>query len=299
VTATFSKPLLCSTLTPADVSVVVGNRRGLVSALSCTGPAAASIGLTLDAPPRGGEQVQVTLGTAATDQAGNHLLGRIAGATASNAAPTFAVTNATATPLFTSDPRPLFQGSATDPDGSVARVETSVDGRPYAAGGVDCTGCSGTGPGAVGAPVSWSWRSPGLGGGPHTFVLRAVDNGGATSPEVTQTVVVDAARPALKAVMAAPGSSVVSLVFSKPIACSSVNVGTISVTVDGAPATPVLATCLGGSDAVVDLGLSQAPGAGQKVSVSLERPVLDDAGNASAAPVVLVSPPDLTPSDLP
>ena len=88
------------------------------------------------------------------------------------------------------------------------------------------------------------------------------------------------------------------MVFSKPVACSSVDTGNFSVTVDGAPAGLVVATCLGESDAVVDLGLSQAPRSGQAVKVSLDRPVMDDAGNRSAAPVVVSSPPDLAASDL-
>jgi hypothetical protein len=103
----------------------------------------------------------------------------------------------------------------------------------------------------------------------------------------------------VKAVMAAPGSSVVSVILSKPVTCSSVNVGNFSVTVDGAPATLVVATCLGGSDAVVDLGMSQAPSPGQAVKVSLDRPVMDDAGNRSGAPIVVASASDLNASDLP
>jgi hypothetical protein len=302
VTATFSKPLLCSTLNPAGISVVEANQRPLVSTLDCKDPASDTIGLTLATPPRGGEQVQVSMGAAATDQAGNRVTGGAAGATAPNRAPALDV--ASGAPLFTSDPRPSFQGSATDPDGSVARVEASLDGGPFGAAGVDCSACSGSGsgPGAgagtVAIPVSWSYQARRLTDGPHTFVLRSVDNGGATSPEVTRTVVVDSTRPTVKAVMAAPGSSVVSVVFSKPVACSSVDATNFSVTVDGAPANLVVATCLGGSDAVVDLALSQAPGAGQVVKVSLDRPVMDDAGNRSTAPVAVVSPPGLTPSDL-
>jgi penicillin-binding protein 1A len=300
VTATFSKPLLCSTLNPAGVSVVEGNLRPLVSALACKDPASDTVGLTLATPPRGGEQVQVTMGTAATDQAGNRVTAGPAGATAPNRAPALDVTSGAA--LFTSDPRPSFQGSATDPDGSVARVEASLDGGPFGAAGVDCSACSGpghgTGTGTVGIPVSWSYQPRSLADGPHTVVVRSVDNGGATSPEVTRTVVVDSTRPTVKAVMAARGSSVVSVVFSKPVACSSVDAGNFSVTVDGAPATLVVATCLGESDAVVDLGLSQAPRAGQVVKVSLDRPVMDDAGNRSAAAVAVASPPGLTPSDL-
>jgi penicillin-binding protein 1A len=303
VTATFSKPLLCSTLNPADFSVQVGNRRALVSALSCREPTADTIGLTLDTPPRGGEQVQVTLGAAATDQAGNQVTGRAVGATASNGAPTLDVTSGRAGPLPTSDRRPLLQGSASDADGSVARVEASIDGGPFGVGGADCPACSGpgtgTGTGAVGAPVSWSYRPRSLADGSHTMVLRSVDNGGATSPEVTRTVIVDASIPVVKAVMAAPGSNVVSVIFNKPVICSSVNVGSVSVTLDGAPATLVVATCLGDSDAVVDLGMSQAPTPGQVVKVSLDRPVMDDAGNRSAAPVVVASSPDLNPADLP
>jgi hypothetical protein len=304
VTATFSKPLLCSTLNPADISVVEGNLRPLVSALACKDPASDTIGLSLATPPRGGEQVQVTMGTAATDQAGNRVTGGAASATAPNRAPALDVTSGPA--LFTSDPRPSFQGSATDADGSVARVEASLDGGPFGAAGVDCAACSGpgtgtgsgTGAGTVGIPVSWSYQPRSLADGPHTFVLRSVDNGGATSPEVTRTVVVDSTRPTVKAVLAAPGSSVVSVVFSKPVACSSVDAGNFSVTVDGTPTTLVVATCLGESDAVVDLGLSRAPRAGQVVKVSLDRPVMDDAGNRSAAPVTVASPPGLTPSDL-
>jgi hypothetical protein len=131
------------------------------------------------------------------------------------------------------------------------------------------------------------------------MVLRSVDNGGATSPEVTRTVVVDSSIPVVKAVMAAPGSSVVSVIFNKPVICSSVNAGNFSVTVDGAPATLVVATCMGDSDAVVGLGISRAPTPGQAVKVSLDRPVMDDAGNRSAAPVAVASSPDLAASDLP
>ena len=166
VTATFSKPLLCSTLNPADVSVVEGNQRPLVSTLACKDPAADTIRLTLATPPRGGEQVQVSLGTGATDQAGNRVTGGAAGATAPNSLPALEVTSGPAA-LFTSDPRPTFQGSATDADGSVARVEASLDGGPFAATGVDCSACSGpgsgassgSGPGTVGIPVSWSYLS--------------------------------------------------------------------------------------------------------------------------------------------
>jgi hypothetical protein len=300
VTATFSKPLLCSTLNPADISVVAGNQRPLVSALDCKGPASDTIGLTLATSPRGGDPVQVTMGPAATDRAGNRVTGGPAGATAPNRAPGLEVTQGV--PLFTSDPRPSFQGSATDPDGSVARVEASLDGGPFGAAGVDCSACSGsgagTGAGTVGIPVSWSYQARRLAEGSHRLVLRSVDNGGATSPEVTRTVVVDSSRPTVKAVMAAPGSRVVSVLFSKPVACSSVDASNFSVTVDGAPATVVVVTCLGESDAVVDLGLSQAPGADQVVKVSLDRPVMDDAGNRSAAPVAVTSPSGLTPADL-
>jgi len=242
------------------------------------------------------------VGTPATDRAGNPVVGKAA-ATAANSPPAIEFTSGAASPLFTSDPRPTFQGAAVDADGSVVGIEASIDGGPFRNDGVACTGCTNAppAPGAAvaGIPVSWTYQPRTLGDGVHTLVLRSVDNGGATSPVVARTVVVDASRPQMKVVMSAPGSRVVSVLFSKPVACSSVNPGNFSVMVDGALATPVVATCMGGSNALVDLGLSQAPGSGQVVKVSLDRPAMDDAGNRSAAPVVVASLSGLTPADLP
>jgi hypothetical protein len=164
-------------------------------------------------------------------------------------------------------------------------------------GGIDCTGC---GPSAgIGSTASWAYHGPRLADGPHTITLRAVDNAGAVSPEVSQTVVVDSSPPALKAVMAAPGSNVVSLVFTKPIACGSVDFGNFSVSLNGAPASIVLATCRGKADPVVDLALTQAPAAGDPVQVTLTHPLADEGGNRTRAPASLSAQADSLPSDLP
>src|SRR5207248_7031561 len=96
---------------------------------------------------RGGEHLQLSLGTGAPHQAANRVTGPAAAAPAPNRLPALEVTSGPAA-LFTSDPRPTFQGSATDADGSVARVEASLDGGPFAATGVDCSACSGPGSGA-------------------------------------------------------------------------------------------------------------------------------------------------------
>ena len=298
VTETFSKPLLCSSLSPADFSAVVAGRRALVSGISCVGSRNDTVGFTLDTAARGGDQVVITAGLAATDVAGNHVgPSRVMNATASNAAPGLEVTSGGPDPAFTSDPRPVWQGSAADPDGTVARVEASLDGGPFNANGFDCTGCSDAS--AIAAPASWSYRPSRLADGSHMVVIRSVDNAGAASVGVTRTVVVDTTKPALKAVMAAPGSSVVSVIFSKPIACSSVDAGNFGVTVDGAPATLVLASCSGNTDAVVDLALTAALGDGQVVKVTVSHPVTDDAGNRTPAPASLTSPPGLPASQLP
>jgi len=303
VTETFSKPLVCSSLDPASASATVGGRRTAVTSVACSGNAAATVGLTLDTPVRGGEAVALTLGSTVTDAAGNYLNDRILTASAPNSAPTLSLSPGAASgsgPLATSDPRLVLDGTATDPDGSVASVQASLDGGPFSSGGADCAGC--TGPGAAGvvaAPVSWIYHAPTLADGSHTLVLRSVDNAGSASDGVTRTVVVDTRPPAFSAALAAAGSNVVSTAFSKPVACSSVTTGNFTVRVDGTPATLVAATCFGAANPVVDLVISQAPAAGQAVTVSLDQPVTDDSGHRSAAAVVLTSPPGLSTADLP
>ncbi|HMC08757.1 MAG TPA: Ig-like domain-containing protein, partial [Actinomycetota bacterium] len=300
VTATFSKPLLCPTLTPGDFSAQVGGRPALVVSIACAGATSDAVGLTLGTPVPGGDLVVVSAGRVATDRAGNHVAGSAGAVTATNVPPTLQVTSAESDISFTADPRPSWVGSATDPDGNVTRVEASLDGAPFGTGGVDCSIC-GVSPvgGAVNVPVTWAYHAPRLADGWHTVALRAVDNSGATSQELTRTVMVNASPPAMKAVMAAPGSRVVSVIFTKPLSCQSVDIGDFAVTVNGAPASLSVATCSGPSDPVVDLAVTHAPEGGDTVQVTLTHPVTDEAGIRSTAPASVSAPADQLSSDLP
>src|SRR5205085_9189173 len=48
---TFSKPVLCSSLVPASFSVLLGNRSGIVTGVSCPVTASPSVAVTLGSPP--------------------------------------------------------------------------------------------------------------------------------------------------------------------------------------------------------------------------------------------------------
>ena len=297
VTVAFSKPMLCPSLVPSDFAAAVAGRPALVSIIVCSGATSQSITFALGTRVPGGATVVLSGGTRATDRAGNHLTGSV-NTTATNATPTISVTGATPGAALPSNRQPAYQGWASDPDGGVAGIEASIDGGTFGGAGTACPTCNAWAPVAV--PVSWTWQAPvGLGDGPHTIALRAVDGGGATSQEVTQTVLINASPPVLEAVMAAPGSNVVSLVFSKPIACSTVDTGHLSVTVNGTPASIVLATCMGQADPVVDIALTKAPAAGDTVQVILTHPVADAVGNLTKMPTSQSGRADSLPSDLP
>lgn len=301
LTATFSKALACSSLNATDFSATTGGQPDTVIDATCRGAASGTIGLQLATPVRGGDTVVVTISAAVTDQAGNQVSGPRMTGVATNAAPSLHVTHSSGAPVFTSNPRPSFAGDASDPDGSVVAVQASVDGGRFSSAGVACTGCVTAGsPGPINSPVTWVWTSPyRLGNGPHTIALRSVDNGGTTSAAVTQTVALDSAAPALQAVMASPGADVISLIFTKPVLCSSVDLSEFTVTVAGAGAPVTVVSCAGTSDAVVDLGLTQDPGMGAPVQVTLSRGITDDAGTALSVPPAAGTIANLDPSELP
>jgi penicillin-binding protein 1A len=299
VTATFTKPLECSTLTPGAVSALVGYQPDAVSAVSCAGTASTRIGVTLGRAPLGGDAVSLSFTPAVTDVPGNPVRPAQVSATAGNAPPSLAVTSGVPGG-FTSLARPAFTGTAADPDGTVARVEASVDGGPFGSAGVGCTGCSaGRGAAASTGPVTWTYQASHLDDGTHVLAFRSVDNAGATSPAVTQTVIVESAAPALKAVLASGQSAVVSVVFTKPVLCASVTVGEFTVTAAGNPATVTAVDCAGTEDAVVDLGLSAAPPAGSSVQVTLSRGIIDDAGTHLVLPASTTAPATTPAVDLP
>src|SRR5207302_5828835 len=216
--------MLCSTLSPSGFSVSMPGRYGQVSAVSCSGTTSSTVVLTLSVPPRGGDQVSVSISSTSggpTDLAGNHVADpRTASVTATNVAPTLGVTGGLPDATLTSNAQPTYQGSATDPDGNVTGVEASVDGGPFSGAGVSCSsGCFSGAP--VNNPVAWTYQVPQrLPDGAHTLAVRSVDNAGADSPAVTRTVTVDTVPPKPTGLQASGGSSSVTATFSKPLLCS-------------------------------------------------------------------------------
>ncbi|HWD09031.1 MAG TPA: transglycosylase domain-containing protein [Actinomycetota bacterium] len=299
VTATFSKPLSCPTVSQGSITAIVGNQSDPVTGVTCAGTASTSIGISLNLPPLGGDPVLLMFTNAVTDQPGNPVSPARSSGKSSDTAPTIQVTSGVAGG-FSSSPRPQFTGTAADDGGVVARLEASIDGGPFGGGGMSCTGCSsGQSLMAQTGPVTWAYQAFGLGDGPHQLAFESIDGSGAASPPVTQTVIVDSRPPTLKAVMASGQSSIVSLIFSKPVVCASINLGEFAVTVGRAQATVPVVNCTGTADSVVDLALSQAPVAGSMVQVTLSRGILDDAGTYLTAPASAQAPADSAPSDLP
>src|SRR5439155_4420676 len=232
LTIGFSKPVLCSSLAPANFSISLGDRSGAATGVSCPGTTSPSVGLTLASPPRGGDRVNVTvvnLRAGPTDQAGNPVADpRMVGSTASNVPPVADVTGGMPDAALTSNAQPGYQGTARDPDGNVASVEASVDGGPFSSAGTSCQGCSNGAP--LAGPVSWAWQPPQrLADGTHTVALHAVDNAGGLSPAVTRTVSVDTVPPRFTGLEATGGSTTLAVTFSKPLVCASLAPGSFSV----------------------------------------------------------------------
>ncbi|HVF75249.1 MAG TPA: Ig-like domain-containing protein [Acidimicrobiales bacterium] len=101
-----------------------------------------------------------------------------------NTPPTVAVTAGPANNTDSNDATPTYSGTASDSDGSVSKVEVSVNNTPYS------QVCSGS-------CATWSYtRSTALSAGPsHSFTFRATDNRGMLSPLVTRTVRIDTTAP--------------------------------------------------------------------------------------------------------
>src|SRR5439155_13440545 len=163
----FSKPLVCASVAPAAFSVnsgsapqgagpvpegapqgagsIRGGRSLGVAAVSCDGVTATAVHLTLANPPRGGDQVALSVAASTggpADQAGNNIGDpRMVSATATNVGPSASVTGGIPDGALTSNAQPVVQGSAADSDGNVTSVEASVDGSPFTGAGVSCQGC--------------------------------------------------------------------------------------------------------------------------------------------------------------
>lgn len=295
VNARFTEPVSCSGLRPPGLAVRVGGRRAGVRSAGCSGSASSALQLTLDSRIRGGDLVEVFMGSSprsVTDVAGNEAEPGSRSSMATNTGPSLALSQPELPPgAFPGPIRPgglEVAGTATDTDGTVDRVEASLDGSAFSSGGVECRGC-GRAP-----DVSWLYRpSYDLSDGPHVVRFRSVDNAGAISASASQQVTVDAIAPRMQAISATGGGSAVTATFSEPLTCSSIQGRLFRVLVAGRPAAPVLAACEGNTDATIELNLSRGPAGGDSVQVSAaagrgsRSPQLaDPAGNPSIAGTV-------------
>ncbi|HEX9314696.1 MAG TPA: transglycosylase domain-containing protein, partial [Actinomycetota bacterium] len=285
LTLAFSKPLLCSSLSPASFSVRLGTRSGVVIGVSCPGTASPSVVITLSSPPRGGDQVAVTvlnLKAGPTDQAGNQVADpRTVTSTASNTNPVADVTGGMPDATLTSNAQPGYQGTARDPDGNVTSLEASVDGGPFSSAGASCQGCFDGAP--LAGPVSWAWQAPQrLADGTHSVALHAVDNAGGLSPAVTRTVTIDTVPPRFTGLKATGGSTTLAVTLSKPLVCASLAPGPFSVNSGGRNLGVTAVSCDGVTATAVHLTLANPPRGGEQVALTVSSSTggpADQAGN--------------------
>jgi putative cell wall-binding protein len=272
VTALFSEPLLCSSVSASDFTARVNNAPVTVNSASCAGSAASSVALALGAAPAGGQTAEVTLAGQVTDPAGNTATPTSRSATAgSGADPDIAVNSGPADNARTNDNTPTYAGTASDSDGLVVRVEVRLDGGSFSTAGVTCV-CGGPG-------AAWSYTPSALADGRHTLEFRAVDSAGG-SDTATRTVIVDTVTPRFTSISATPGTTITAS-FSETLDCSSVSRSDF-VVFKNSTVTPVDSTSCSGADVTLTLGESLA--SGNQVRVDLVGMVTDPAGNQANVP---------------
>jgi penicillin-binding protein 1A len=179
---------------------------------------------------------------------------------------------------------PVLAGSAADSDGVVERVEGSVDGGPFSADGIACTGCPGP-------KVAWSFTSPAtLPDGRHDLRFRSIDKAGHESELAAWTVTVDTAPPTIRAITSTGGSPEVEATFSEPISCADVHPSAMVALVDGSDGTVKSVRCDGESNPVLNLTLDKPVRGGDLVTVDVGgRAPTDAAGNPAAPHPATVS----------
>lgn len=279
ITATFSEPILCTTVATTDfLATVNGNPTALVTGLVCEGVADDVLPLTVSITPFGDHIVAINLVGAVTDRSGNQAASIERSTRASNQNPVVAVTGGPDDGGFTNDNTPTFSGTANDPDGTVNAIHVSLNGGSFSTTGTTCATCPNASP-------SWSFTATStLTDGLYQYVFKSQDNAGAFSSPVTRTVTVDTDAPDFTSISAAGGNPVVTATFNEPILCSTVATGDFLVSIDGLPESVVSVTCTGTSDSTIELTLASPPASGELVLVQLAGVVTDRAGNAAPAP---------------
>ena len=176
---------------------------------------------------------------------------------------------------ITLDTTPGYSGTAQAFGSVIARIEAKVDIGEFSTTGVACSGC-----GTSAAGWTFTPTAP-LAEGVHTFVFRAVDSSGRSSPTITRTVTVDTTPPTFVSISATAGSTSVTATFSEALACGTVNAFDFTAKINGSDLALSQAACSG---ATVTLTLASAPVSGATVEVTLTGVVSDPAGNVAPRP---------------
>jgi hypothetical protein len=239
VTLTFSEPVDCASVAATDFAATAGGSAVAVGVATCSGASAASVGLTLDAAPSGGATVVASLAGPVSDVAGNVASNGSRSTVATNAPPAAELTSGPAESETVTTAFPAYGGSASDADGTVARVEIALDGAAWSTGGILCSDC-GTG------NATWSYfPATALADGSRTLSFRSVDGAGAASPALTRRVTVDTGAPGL-AITTGPVEGAV-VTTASPVyagtASDAAAVASVEASVDGAAYATAGVTC--------------------------------------------------------
>ena len=293
ITAVFSEPINCSTVSRGKFSATVAGASRTINSTNCTGTSDPTIDLNMSGSIRGGDAVAVTVTGNLKDGAGLIAPLTSMSGNATNAAPAAAITTGPADGALTNASRPTWGGTASDGDGAVSSIQVSVDGGLFTSTGVVCTGC-GT------ASATWTFTpSAALADGAHTVEFRSVDNATAVSTVAARSVSIDTDRPTLTQVDAAAGSTTATLTFDEAVLCSTVAAADFAATVNGGSVAVNGVTCSGTTSTTAVLTLARTLRGGDTVSVSLTATaggISDPAGNATTNGTKSVTLGDTAPS---
>ena len=281
VEVAFSEPLECTRSAAAQFGVRVAGRRAAVESAVCEG---AAVRLEVDPAPQGGEKVDLSVRGPSrrveplADPAGNPVAAAGVSIAASNVRPVVTL-DTDVSELFVGPaqgpPEPVrIEGKAVDPDGTVESVEASLDGAPFSSRPVRCRGC-----GRPGEATFTLDLEPGAAGVRRTVAFRAVDGASVRSLPVGSGLTSDAEAPVLKSISARSGASTLTVEFSEPVACGTVDTPDFKVGGSGKPHIVLTTLCAGESQKEVQLRISGRLKPGETLSVQLKGSVADEAGN--------------------
>jgi len=181
VTATFTEPILCSTVATSDFDATVAGIPASVTAVGCTGTSDATIDVTLGTTPASGQTVVLRLKGSVTDPAGNVAAIPVSRSTtaADTTPPTFVSISATnASPTVTANfDEPLLCATVTTSDFTA----TTSNGGPAAPATIINATCTGS-------TVTLTLASPVVTGTTVTVTLAGSVSDTANNPTTANTV---------------------------------------------------------------------------------------------------------------